>query len=98
MVWASNEFTFANRGNYWESLEEIPEPYGFEVTRTLGHSNHDHCHVARFVERMHGHDGHDHDQVHALEDDPLYAPTRGGVAVLLCHVHVHRHGGTLHAH
>jgi len=95
---ASQEFTFANRGSYWESLEEIPEPHGFEVTLTLGHGNHDHRHVARFVEHLHGHDRHDHDQAHGPEDDPLYAPMRGGVAVLVRHVHVHRHGGTLHAH
>jgi ABC-type nickel/cobalt efflux system permease component RcnA len=95
---ASQEFTFANRGSYWESLEEIPEPHGFEVTLTLGHGTHDHRHVARFVEHVHGHDGHDHDQAHAPEDDPLFAPMRGGVAVLLRHVHLHRHGGTLHAH
>ena len=95
---ASQEFTFANRDSYWESLEEIPEPHGFEVTLTLGHGNHDHRHVARFVEHVHGHNGHDHDQAHVPEDDPLYAPMRGGVAVLVRHVHVHRHGGTLHAH
>jgi hypothetical protein len=95
---ARQEFTFANRGRYWESLQEIPEPHGFEVMLTLGHGTHDHRHVARFVEHAHGHGGHNHDQAHDPEDDPLYAPMRGGIAVLTRHVHVHRHGGTLHAH
>ncbi len=35
-------FTFANRANDWESLDEIPEPHGFEVTVTLGHGQHEH--------------------------------------------------------
>lgn len=89
-------FTFAHRGSYWESLEEIPEPHGFQVTLTLGHGSHDHRYAVQFIEHAHGHVGHDHGS--APEDDPFYAPLRGGAAVLARHAHVHRHGGTLHAH
>jgi hypothetical protein len=44
-------------------------------------------------------DGHSHDHVSDPKDDPLYAPMRGGVAVLSRHSHAHRHGsGAVHAH
>jgi ABC-type nickel/cobalt efflux system permease component RcnA len=57
----------------------------------------------------HGH-AHDHDDDHARGlfahgdhlhsiDDALYAPSRGGTAVLATHVHAHRHGGSImHVH
>jgi|HubBroStandDraft_4_1064222.scaffolds.fasta_scaffold19486_4 hypothetical protein len=91
-------FAFANRGEYWESLDEIPEPHGFEVTVTLGHGAHDHSYTVHFTEHEHGPHGHDHHHEHdELDDDPLYAPLRG-VAVLARHAHVHRHGGIAHAH
>ena len=92
---ARQAFAFADRGRYWESLDEIPEPHGFKVIVTLGHGHHDHAYTARFVEHEHGHDhGHHHD----ADDDPLYAPLRGGVSVLTRHAHVHRHGGIVHVH
>lgn len=89
-------FTFANRGSYWESLDPIPEPHGFAVTLTLGHGQHDHTYTVAFAEHEHGPHGHDHDD--APVDDPLYAPLRGGVAVLARHAHAHRHGGSVHVH
>jgi hypothetical protein len=92
-------FTFANRGRYWESTEEIPEPHGFAVTLTLGHGSHDHTYTVAFAEHEHSphdHGGHHHDDTPG--DDPLYAPLRGGVAVLARHAHAHRHGGTVHVH
>ena len=91
-------FAFANRGNYWESLDEIPEPHGFEVTITLGHGAHNHAYTVRFTEHEHGPHGHHHgDQHNDPDDDPLYAPLQG-VAVLARHAHVHRHGGIAHVH
>ena len=88
-------FAFANRGNHWESLDEIPEPHGFEVTVTLGHGLHVHTYKASFVEHDHGHyHEHHHD---AVDDDPLYAPLRD-VAVLTRHAHPHRRGGIVHVH
>jgi nickel/cobalt transporter (NicO) family protein len=95
-------FLFANHGTYWESVDQIPEPHGFDVTITVGHGGHAHTYQTAFAEHDHGHD-HDHteDHDHELEiaHDPLYAPLRGDVAVLTRHVHVHRHGrGTVHAH
>ena len=65
-------FAFANRGSYWESLDEIPEPHGFEVTVTLAHGRHNHSYTTRFMEHSHGYDHgpHHHDDI---GDDPFYA-------------------------
>jgi hypothetical protein len=98
-------FTFADRGGYLESLEIIPEPHAFEVTLTVDHHGHAHDYRAAFVDHAHdhhgdhghAHDGHSHDE--DWRDDPLYAPSRGDVAVLVRHVHLHRHGeAPAHAH
>jgi hypothetical protein len=99
------DFTFANRGTYWESVEEIPEPHQFVASVTFDHDGHAHRHEMQFKEHEHTHnahsheDGYVHDDEEAPEDDPLYAPLRGETDVLTRHVHVHRHGrGSTHAH
>jgi hypothetical protein len=46
-------FTFDNRGEYWQSVEEIPEPHQFAVTLTLGHEGHTHAYSTRFTEHPH---------------------------------------------
>lgn len=70
---ARQMFSFARRGGYWESLEEIPEPHGFQVVLTLTHQGHAHTHATAFIEHAHGHHGHgrgdDHDHDHG-HDDP----------------------------
>jgi hypothetical protein len=76
-------FAFANRGGFWESLDEIPEPHAFRVNLMLGHGSHDHIHPVEFVEHAHGPRG-------------LYALLGGGATVLTRHAHAHRHGGTVH--
>lgn len=55
-------FTFANRGAYLESVEEIPEPHEFMARVSLGHGGHTHDYDLSFVEG-HGHD-HDHAPMH----------------------------------
>jgi hypothetical protein len=87
-------FSFVNRGGFWESQDEIPEPHGFRVKLMLRHGSHDRSYDVEFVEHVHGPHGHNHEAV----DDPLYAPLGGGVAVLTRHAHAHRHGGTTHTH
>ena len=85
-------------GLYWESVEEIPEPHGFEVTITLEHDGHAHTYETQFSEHDHGH-ARMHEQELAPADDPLYAPLRGETAVLTRHIHLHRHGrGAPHGH
>ena len=96
-------FSFAGRDGFWESLEDIPEPHGFDVVVTIEHGGHAHAYRVSFAEHDHGAHGHDHDHDHDdeafLGDDPLYAPMAGGVGVLTRHKHVHRHGGgSVHAH
>lgn len=103
---ARQSFSFVNRGSYWESVDPIPEPHGFDVTITVAHGGHAHSYRTAFAEHDHGHeDGHDHphgdDGDHELEpaDDPLYAPLRSDVDVLTRHRHVHRHGqNAVHTH
>ena len=100
---ARQVFPFANRGTYWESIDQIPEPHGFDVTITVENGGHAHTHRAVFAEHDHDH-GHDHghgdqEPERAPIDDPLYAPLHGDVATLTRHIHVHRHdGGAVHTH
>ena len=87
-------FVCMDRDTYWESIDEIPEPHGFEVMVALEHAGHIHRYETRFIEHQHDH-SHDDDPV----DDPLYAPLRGDTTVLTRHLHIHRHGrGIPHAH
>lgn len=96
--WTRQTFSMANQGAYWESIEEIPEPHGFTVVVTVDHGGHAHSYTTEFAEHEHGHGaGHSHDAEPV--NDPLYAPMRGGVAVLVRHAHAHRHGsGSAHVH
>ena len=85
---ARQVFSFANRGKFWESVDEILEPHGFAVTVTLDHGDHARSYRTSFPEHDHDHGSHDHGGDHIRDDDfdpkddPLYAPTRGGAAVL----------------
>jgi hypothetical protein len=100
-------FLFENHGTYWESVEEIPEPHGFEVRISLEHGGHLHRFETCFVEHDHG-EGHDHgheprhherDHTSEAVHDPLYSPLRADAATLTRHVHVHRHRrGPAHTH
>jgi ABC-type nickel/cobalt efflux system permease component RcnA len=54
-------FTFRKRRDYWESVEEIPEPHQFMVVLTMDHEGHAHTYTARFTEHEHEHEGHAHD-------------------------------------
>lgn len=100
------DFLFENRGTYWESVDEIPEPHQFAVGLIVHHDTHAHRYETRFSEHEHAHAGHAHDHGHhyhhnemAAEDDPLYAPLRGETAALTRHIHAHHHrGGSVHAH
>jgi len=43
-------FTFADRGTYLESVEEIPEPHEFRAHLRLTHGDHDHDYTVAFTE------------------------------------------------
>jgi cation diffusion facilitator family transporter len=47
-------FTFVNRGGYWESKEEIPEPHAFKVSLQLADGRHE----VTFEEHAHDHAAH----------------------------------------
>jgi nickel/cobalt transporter (NicO) family protein len=50
-------FTFAEKGQYLESVETIPEPHQFNARVSLGHGGHIHDYDVAFSERGHHHDG-----------------------------------------
>jgi ABC-type nickel/cobalt efflux system permease component RcnA len=54
-------FAFERRGTYWESLDDIPEPHGFDVNVTVSHDGHAHSYQTAFAEHEHHHGDHDHD-------------------------------------
>lgn len=92
------EFRFANRGTFWESEEQVPEPHQFRVSITISHRGHAHQYETQFTEHDHGHSQGQFREP-APEDDPLYSPLRGETAVLTRHIHAHRHGqGPVHTH
>jgi hypothetical protein len=68
--------TFKNCGNYWQSIEQIPEPHQFAVTVRLDHKGNTHTYAAHFTEHQHSHDGHGHDHPHPEK-------TRNSTALLL---------------
>jgi cation diffusion facilitator family transporter len=47
---AGQAFTFANRGDYLESVEEIPEPHEFIAHLGLAHGGHSHNYTVVFAE------------------------------------------------
>jgi hypothetical protein len=98
-------FQFENHGTYWESVDEIPEPHGFDVAITVEHGGHEHRYATRFVEHEHGHDHshepqpHEQDVASEATRDPLYAPLHADAATLTRHAHIHRHQrGPAHVH
>ena len=93
------DVSFANRGTYWESVEQIPEPHQFAVSVIINHRGRAHRYETQFTEDDHGHHEHGHENDAAPENDPLYSPLRGETAVLVRHAHAHGHGrGSVHTH
>jgi nickel/cobalt exporter len=62
---AIQAFTFADRGAFLESEQEIPEPHEFMVRLSLGHGGHSHDYDLAFIEGR-GHD-HLHEELRGLE-------------------------------
>jgi hypothetical protein len=92
------DFRLVNRGTYWESVQQIPEPHEFAVSVIINHAAHARRYETQFTEHDHEH-AHGHGHETAPEDDPLYVPLRGETAVITRHVHAHRHGrGSVHKH
>lgn len=74
---ARQAFAFADRGDYLESVQEIPEPHAFEARLRLAHGGHAHEYALRFDE--HGHDHGEpafqdaHERAHAEEIERRFA-------------------------
>ena len=64
---ARQAFSFADRGGYLESVEEIPEPHEFNARVTLSHGDHGHHYDVAFVEHDHGAHDHLHEELRGLE-------------------------------
>lgn len=62
---ARQAFTFVDRGEYLESIDEIPEPHEFMARVSLGHGGHTHDYDLSFVEGV-GYD-HMHEELRGLE-------------------------------
>ncbi|MBP2278739.1 nickel/cobalt efflux transporter [Sphingomonas sp. PL20] len=52
----SQSFRFVDRGDFIESVEEIPEPHAFAARVSLGHGGHSHDYDLTFAEHDHGHE------------------------------------------
>ena len=52
-------FTFERKNTFWQSVDAIPEPHGFEVELKLGRAGMEEVHSATFAEHDHGAHGHD---------------------------------------
>jgi len=90
---AAQRFEFKNHGDFWQSLDEIPEPHAFAVTVSVAHGEHVHSYETAFADRDHDHGAPGH-----ASDDRLYVPSPAGTTVLAKHAHAHRHGRSVHVH
>jgi ABC-type nickel/cobalt efflux system permease component RcnA len=59
-------FAFATQGAFWQSVDEIPEPHGFDVELILRHDGRDETFRTAFSEHDHGPHGHG-DHAHGAE-------------------------------
>lgn len=59
-------FAFTDRGDYLESIDEIPEPHAFTARLSLGHAGHSHDYDLRFTE------DHEHSGNGVVLDDGSY--------------------------
>jgi cation diffusion facilitator family transporter len=60
-------FKFVNRGGYWESIEEIPEPHAFKASLQLADGRHE----VAFEEHSHEHAAHDSHSSSAHRDNNI---------------------------
>lgn len=52
---STQRFTFVQKGDFFESIEEIPEPHEFKAKLIISHGNHSHDYALEFEEHSHGH-------------------------------------------
>lgn len=49
-------FTFADKGTFIESVDAIPEPHAFKASLRISHGGHGHVHEVTFIEHQHAGD------------------------------------------
>lgn len=62
----AQQFRFVERGDYLESVDEIPGPHEFTARLSLGHAGHSHDYDMEFREHSHAH-VHEHAELEGLE-------------------------------
>ena len=78
---ARQAFAFVSKGDFLESLIDIPEPHEFDVILTLGHGGHSHTCRAEFREGDHHHHAEEtspdfedaHQRAHAMDIQKRFA-------------------------
>jgi nickel/cobalt transporter (NicO) family protein len=60
-------FAFVSRGDYWESLDDIPEPHGFDVNLIVNDGGNARTYETTFAEHDHAHGDHDHGEDHSSQ-------------------------------
>ena len=70
---ARQSFTFVQQGEYWESVDDIPEPHCFDVKVTVGHDDKGHSYSTMFTEHEHSHGNNDE---HAHNHDNSHGATK----------------------
>ncbi len=63
-------FELARHGEFWELMDDIPEPHGFEVIVRVNHEGQSRTYQTAFAEHEHHHG----DQAHPWDDDHLRGP------------------------
>ncbi len=78
---ARQSFAFVSKGDFLESLMDIPEPHEFDAVLTLGHGGHSHTCRVEFREGEHHHHGDEsspefqdaHERAHAADIEKRFA-------------------------
>ncbi|MEZ0386041.1 MAG: nickel/cobalt efflux protein RcnA, partial [Verrucomicrobium sp.] len=66
---ALQTFNLTPKGDYLESIDEIPEPHEFKVECIVEHNGHSHLYVTSFTEHSHDHgNGHAHSHGHSHDN------------------------------
>src|SRR5262249_17022637 len=58
------DFRLVNRGTYWESVQQIPEPHQFAVSVIINHAGHARRYETQFTEHDHGHHEYGYNHAH----------------------------------
>jgi nickel/cobalt transporter (NicO) family protein len=69
-------FVCSDKGSYWESLSEIPEPHGFSVRINVEHDDHTDTFHTQFTEHDHADGNHSDHHANIAADPPAHEHRR----------------------